>query len=113
VTYRARLGGADHARFAAAFFARDHAGAAAVGATVFGIQRDTHLGAAHRVAQRNLDLGLDVASARRLFGEFVAAKAARSAAGAAAGGKSAAQATEKILEEVAETASTTASIAKA
>ena len=96
VTYRAGLGGADHARFAAALFARDHAGAAAVGAAVFGVERDTHFGAAHRVAQRDLDLGLDIASARRLFGEVVAAKAARGAASPAAAGKSAAQAAEEI-----------------
>ena len=104
MTNRALLGSADDARFAAALLARNHSGAAAVGASVFGVERDTHFGAAHRVTQRNLDLGLDVASARRRLGEFVARKAARRAATGPAAGESAAQAAEELLEEIAEAA---------
>src|SRR5262249_14666529 len=100
--HRAGFGGAHQPGLAAALLMRDDAGAAAIFAAVLGGELDAHLRAAHRVAQRHLDLGLDVAAARRFLGEFVTAKSARAAC--AARRKSAAQAAEKMLEEIAEAA---------
>ena len=51
VTDGASLGGADDAYFAAPLFMGDHARAAAVSASVLGVERNAHLGATHRVAQ--------------------------------------------------------------
>src|ERR1700688_2496502 len=104
VTDGASLGGADDAYFAAPLFVGDHARPAAVGASVLGVERNAHLGAAHRVAQRHFDLGVDIASARRFFAHVVTGIAPGGAATRAAGGKSPAQAAEELLEKITEAA---------
>src|SRR5208337_1721644 len=102
---RTCLGGANHARLALLFFARNHPAAAAGRAFVLGDEIEPPLRALDRIDERYFDLGAKVWRARGFGIELEAGKPARRAAAAASATASRAPAAaEKLREEIAEVA---------